>query len=210
MAVNYRLMFLGVVAATIASAAVAQVDVYVGYADGLRGPGFFPNPWDGGAGVTFFGFSNGGSFDAGAIMFVNSGATNVTLDPGVNVNNFSDGASFQLWDSYIGAGVVMTPGSKVILTQTSDYNFDTSDYSIYGFPNSFAFPNVNYSLDGTAYTSIDSGQVLDTGGFDLASTGANESYRWRLIGTDGQPGAPAPAAAFVMLTGLIAKRRKRA
>lgn len=206
-----RILFVSLGAMLLASYAPAQVDIYVGYADGIRGGGFFPNPWDGDPGVSFFGASGSGVYDAGAIMLVNTGAVNVTLDQGFYVDNFnSGGTSFQLWDGYIGGtGHVIAPGDKVILTQTSDYNFDTSDYSEFSSPNTTYKPLVHLSLDGSWASYADTGQVLNTAGFDLAGTGVNESYRWRLIGTDGSQAAPEPATLAALGLGFIVLLKKR-
>ena len=61
--------------AIVMTGAQAQYGVQVGYADGIRGGGFFPSPWAGDAGVVFVGDTSG-SADAGAIRIDNlSGAT---------------------------------------------------------------------------------------------------------------------------------------
>ncbi len=189
---------------TVASSAMAGVDVYVGYADGLRGTGFFPSPWAGDSGVTFLGLT--APADSGALMFVNTGATAVTFDAGTKVDGFGSGSTVQIWDSLIGTGISIAPGDKLILTATSYYDFDSSDY----VGSITAIPVVHYSIDGNSYAKSDSGQVLNTGGYDIAAYGLNESYRWRLIGGNGsQAGTPAPAAAITMLFGLAARSRRR-
>jgi hypothetical protein len=48
----------------------ATYEVFVGYSDGLRGPGFFPSPWSGDPGVTFEGSPP--PYDAGAVMIQNT------------------------------------------------------------------------------------------------------------------------------------------
>ncbi len=178
-------------------AASANVDVYVGYADGLRGGGFFPSPWSGDPGVEFQGFSEGGSYDAGAIMFVNTGASTVSVGSFM-VDGFSNGASFSIWSD-----TTIDPGKRLILTQTHDFNFDSSDDSIYGPPGGPATPVVHYLLDGTPNSATDTGQVLNTHDFDFAAIG-NESFRWRLIGTNGTPGGvPEPGTLALVGSGLL-------
>lgn len=192
---NARLFVAALGLVTVSSSALASIDVYVGYADGVRAAGFFPSPWSGDSGVTFFGGS-GGSYDAGAIMFVNTGATAANLTA-FDVNGYS------VWGGLIGAGHSIGAGQKLILTQTADYNFDSSDYGW------VAPPAVNYTLDGIGHTDMDTGLVLNTHGFDYAIIG-NESFAWRLIGTNGNPsGTPAPAAGITMLLGLAARARRR-
>lgn len=190
--------------AAMASTASAAVQVYVGYADGLRGGGFFPSPWQGDPGVTAFaGGSGGGSYDAGAILLLNNGPGNVTFNDLV-VDNFANFATFQLWGAF--AGTVIGPGQMMIFTQTADYNFDTSDQPILGpgvpQPNQ---PNVKFTVDGVTTTYVDTAQVLNTGGFDLALLGINESHQWRLIGTTGGPagGGLVPEPASIVSWSLL-------
>lgn len=175
----------------------------VGYADNLRSSPFFPNPWQGSPGVTFIGQSNGGFFDSGALLFINSGTTDITVSD-VTVDGFTDGASYDLWGSF-----VVAAGKDVILAQTNGYNFDTSDQG--GGPNSH--PQALVTIGGVQTTYVDSGHVLDTGGTDPGSVGQNESYQWREIGTYGGPGAPEPGTmalcgiGLMGLAGFVRKRR---
>ena len=78
------------------SALADTYTVSVGYADGLRGPGFFPNPWFGDAGVTFIG--SGAPYDAGAVMITNTSGSTITVnDVEVRINgNFVDPISVKL------------------------------------------------------------------------------------------------------------------
>ncbi len=186
---------LAVMAVLAIPAFADSYTVQVGYSDGLRGPGFFPSPWAGDANVVFVG--SGAPYDAGAIMITNtSGSVETINDVSVNVN----GNIFDLWGSN-----VLQPGQMLILTQTTQYNFDTSDYS--NSPcgvNSGQIPTVTVTADGTPNTFSDTGQVLNTSGYDFACNGSNESFRWRPIGTVGGPaGTPEPASLVLFGTGLL-------
>src|SRR5262249_4660318 len=63
-----------------AAAVSAPFDLYVGYADGLRASGFFPNPWAGSPGVQFFLGQSISSDDAGAIMIINTSGSNLSIN----------------------------------------------------------------------------------------------------------------------------------
>src|SRR5262245_44922033 len=97
-----------------------NVAVYVGYADNLRPNSNFPIPWRGSPNVVFQG--GGNSFDAGAIRIDNLGLTAIAIDS-VVVDLQRPGPRFNLWGSF-----TVPPGQVAILTQTGEYNFDTSDY----------------------------------------------------------------------------------
>jgi len=162
-----------------------NISVYVGYRDGLRAQGFNPNPWDGSVAV-FQGL--GGGTDDGAVMFQNNTTGDITIS-NVTVNGFANGASFSLWSTF-----TLHPGEEGILTATSGDNFDTSDQPIDGCNIHPATPLINFSTDGgiSSTTISDTGEVLNTGGVDLATcnTGrfanntaqGNESIGWRLAG----------------------------
>lgn len=197
-------------------ATAGSIEVQVGYADNLRPSPFFPNPWQGGAGVALFA-GGGGSFDAGAIRLINTGATNVTIN-GLTVDHFRDGASYTLWNGFLGLGFNLAPGQSAIFTQTFSYNFDTSDDSAGGTPGSpsTVVPHVNFTVDGVSLSFNDTGHVLDTGGFDLANYPAlsptgdgNEALNWRTIGTTGieDPGgtgvAPEPTSLTLLGLGVL-------
>jgi len=202
---------------TFADARAGQIDVKVGYADGLRANGFFPDPWGGAAGVIFDGRNPTGTFDDGAIRIDNIGATDVTIS-NIVVDGFENtSASFSLWSSH-----VIHPGEKLILTATSGDNFDTSDLPIHAGPSeggyaSSAIPKVHFTVDGSQdLVFSDTGQILNTGGFDRAvnSSGSfvfNESLGWRDIGTTGinDPGGdqttiPEPGGLALFSLGLVA------
>ena len=210
---------LAAVLAAGRSAHAASVTAYVGYADDLRASPFFPNPWQGSPGVLFLGGS--ADVDSGAFRLDNSGASDVTLTSAL-VDGFTNGASYQVWDSLIGSGLVIHPGQKAIFEQTASLNFDTSDDAPLAtdlLPSN-AQPKIHVTLNGTLTTFVDSSQVLNTGGFDRANfpAGTNESLQWRLIGTTGieDPGGtgmtPEPSSLALLAIGglpVLALRRRR-
>jgi hypothetical protein len=187
--------------------ASAGVSVYVGYSDGLRGPGFFPNPWKGDPGVTFQG--SDAPYDAGAILLWNTGGTGVTVNTvDVSINGT---AMPQIWSFPVSLGA----GDMLILTQTTQYNFDTSDIHYITSPGVpvtdclITCPTVGISLDGNPLVVYnDSAHTLDTLGYDYAYNGANESFNWRLIGTCSGPGCggvvgtPEPSTWAMLLLGF--------
>jgi hypothetical protein len=208
----WLMMFMALVVVTLfGTPARADYQVFVGYADGLRGGGFFPNPWSGDPGVTFIG--TGSPFDAGAIRIDNTGATNVVVsDVSVVINGTFVG---DIW-GLPGSPVTLAPGGELILTQTGFFNFDTSDMNhVAGAgPGSpcigaasdpaqcaVVFPTVSVTTGAGAQVFDDTGHVLDTEGFDFASVG-NESHAWRPIGTfGGQPGGNVPEPSGIVLLG---------
>jgi hypothetical protein len=215
--------------------ASADATVYVGYADDLRPSPFFPIPWSGGANVTFVG--NASNVDAGAIRIDNTGASSfIITDISVNINGTGMG---DIWLSSM--PITVAPGHILIVTQTTPYNFDTSDVHpitssgapCLGLgtdpPQCSVHPTftVTFMGGGTA-TFDDTGHVLDTGGFDLATANpcpnpadpggnCNESLNWRLVGTTGigNPGGVTPEPGSLVLLGtgiasLVMRRRKQA
>ena len=176
--------FLGaasIVAGPPASAAT-NVNVFVAYADNLRPSGFFPTPWKGAPNTLFIG--NGPSFDAGAIRLDNPTGVPLPVD-NVSVDLQRPGPAFKLWGSF----TIPAHGSA-ILTQTGQYNFDTSDYPLASCPTPAAssdkrIPKVTVTIAGAPTSLLDTGHVLDTGGFDYASCKPNESLQWRSIGGAG-------------------------
>ena len=155
--------------------------VFVGYADDLRASSNFPVPWAGSPNVVYIGTPS--PIDAGAIRLDNNTDAPMPVD-NVTVDLGRPGPTFNLWGSF----TVPSHGS-VILTQTQQFNFDTSDTPIVGCGGTLVagdprVPRVIVTTGGAATTYFDTGHILDTGGFDLACRG-NESLQWRLIGTTG-------------------------
>lgn len=158
-----------------------SIAVSVGYADNLRPNPNFPVPWQGSPNILFLG--SGPTFDAGAIRIDNSNSTPVSIDS-VVVDLGRPGPTFNLWGSF-----TIPAQNSAILTQTGEFNFDTSDFPIVGCgqplsPNESRIPTVTITIGGVPSTFIDTGHILDTGGFDLVCQG-NESLGWRPIGTTG-------------------------
>jgi RHS repeat-associated protein len=169
------------------------LSIYVGYADGLRAAGsIFPFPWLGSPGVTFIGCCP--SFDAGAIRFDNSSNNAITLD---SVTVDIGGNHFDLW----GKNLTVPANQILMLSQTGQFNFDTSDYSNAGCGgNNGVIPKVNVTIAGVTTTYNDTNQILNTFGFDLACRG-NESQSWQRIGGGGNTiNVPLPPATALALT----------
>ena len=190
-------------------AAHADFVVKVGYADGLRGGGFFPDPWDGSPNTNFFGQPSGGRYDSGAVQILNNGPAPIKLTT-ATVDSFTNGASFSIWGASIGSGVTIPAGSSLILAANNGDNFDTSDqgplspvgFDSMGKPLGDATkPHVKVTLDGTLYDLVDSGQVLNTSGFDFAYNQSNESFAWRPIGTFGGQAGDTPEPGTLALFG---------
>ena len=107
------LLALGLVTGAVGQASAGNIEVQVGYADGLRPSPFFPNPWDGGTNVALFaGAASGGpmDYDAGAIRVINNGGSAISLQNLV-VDGFGDGASYSIWGGYLVPVFLSTPAT---------------------------------------------------------------------------------------------------
>src|SRR6185369_9304369 len=172
----------------------SALSVYVGYADGLRPAGsIFPFPWKGSPGVTFLGGTASG-FDAGAIRFDNNSDQAIVFD---NVSIDIGPFNFNLW----GNNIVVPPHSITILTQTRDYDFDTSDAPATCLPTGY-IPEIHVTQAGVVTTYKDTQQILNTKGIDPAGCGGgNEAHAWERIGGGGAAiNVPLPPAGTLSLT----------
>jgi hypothetical protein len=161
-----------------AASNVHAMKVYVGYADGLRGDPTVPSPWDGDPGVAFRG--GGLHFDAGAIRIVNPSAQPLTIgDVTVEIGS----TTYDLWGPY----PIVVPGKgSVILTQTEEFNFDTSEAGGEATCEPSGIIPVIHIVVGSRHektrTFLDKGQILNTGGVDPGSCdAANEGIPWTRI-----------------------------
>jgi hypothetical protein len=180
-----------------ASSAGAALSVSVGYADTLRANPNFPTPWAGAPNTTFIG--SGSPWDAGAVRIVNDSTSPVTVG-GVTVDlhhgaGGASGPTFNLWGAFTIPGAVGSTPGQVILTQTTQYNFDTSDFPVNPCGTKLSstdprIPTVALSTGTGTVTLKDSGHVLDTFGYDLACQ-HNETTQWTQIGSD-----PCPSSAL--------------
>ena len=195
-------LFLAVAVRTTATArAASSVDVFVGYADNLRAnPSNFPTPWAGSPNTTFEGCQPTGActYDAGAVRVVNNTPLTVTVN---SIAVHIDTCTYTGWPS-----ASLPPGGELIVTQvasgatsgctanvgpTGPPLMDTSDVGPGGSPYAGNCnpdgiqPTLDVTLDGTTTTYTDQGQVLNTGGIDLAScpNGTNESTQWTPVGS---------------------------
>ena len=172
----------------------SALSVYVGYADGLRPAGsIFPFPWKGSPGVNFLG-GTGSGYDAGAIRFDNNSDQAIVFDNvAVDIGPFH----FNLW----GNNIVVQPHGITILTQTRDYDFDTSDAPETCRPSGY-IPEIHVTQAGVVTTYRDTQQLLNTKGIDYADcVGGNESHAWERIGGGGVAiNVPLPPAGTLTLT----------
>lgn len=188
----------------------ASVIVYVAYYDNEHPNGAIPDPWRASPNTLFFGNTDSsGVWDGGAIRFQNLGPGAAVLQPGLFVDGLANGASFRIWDSVIGTGLVVPPGADLILAQPTTGAFDTSDQPIITDParRTNNHPIVHFRLDGQLYAMTDKNQALNTGGFDPGEAQhISESLPWTQIGVIPEPGG-IPAAAACLLA--ICHRRPR-
>ncbi len=212
----------GLVLLACLTAQAGSITVLVGYADNLRPSGFFPTPWLGDPNVVSQ-TPSGQSLDTGAIRIDNATGAAITISN--MMVTLGGGQVFSIWSP-----LVIPDGQTGIFTQTGSYNFDSSDYGLFGggpvnvdathplggctnpanatqVANCLAYqPKVTFNSDGTPNSYLDSGHVLDTFGYDLINLGApggdgNESINWNVIGTTPMRGGTVPEPATALLIG---------
>lgn len=249
-ALKSRVAIGALVMASAAAVHAGTVDVFVGYADNLRASGFFPTPWLGNPNV-FSETPMAQSFDAGAIRIDNNTGAAITIS---NFQVFfpNVGSTFAIWSS-----LALPTGAIGIFTQTGSYNFDTSDFGVFGglpppslAPNNYlgngntsliggcsssasliaiagdtalcggSAPVISFLANGTPFSFTDTGQVLNTGGWDFVNNSVygedgNESINWNVVGSDtvrgGTPPVPEPStyALFGLGAVMLAFLRRR-
>jgi hypothetical protein len=151
--------------------------VYTGYADDLHGgTTFIPSPWAGDANVVFQG--SGSPFDAGAIRIDNPSNQTLTVqDVVVDIG----GVTYALWTF----PAAVPPKSTLILTQTTQFDFDTSEPGITTCDPTGTIPTVSITVGAKNQSTkvfADAGQVLNTGGIDLgACPDTNEGHAWSRV-----------------------------
>src|SRR6266851_2099794 len=146
----------------VAVAAPAPIALSLSYADDLRAnPTNFPTPWAGAPDTVFIG--SGAPWDAGAVRLVNTSSApvlvnNVTVD----LHHGSGGGSgpvFDLWGSF-----TIPANGQAILTQTTQYDFDTSDYAfqpcgVRAPASDPRIPTVAVTASGSTTTVADTGHI---------------------------------------------------
>jgi hypothetical protein len=183
---------------TVAASPVAAstgVDVFAGYADNLRANAAnFPTPWAGDSTVIYDGCNPAScTYDGGAVRIVNNTGSSLTINS--VVLHFGT-CTYDMWTH----NVTLAAGNQLIVTQkasgagngcSTDGTMDSSDIGPGGAgwagrcDQSGVIPKVDVTIDGVTSTFSDDGQVLNTGGIDLADCnggGHNESTQWTLIG----------------------------
>jgi hypothetical protein len=187
-----------------ASLARADVVVSFGYYDlapsccGTYNPNALPSPWYGSTNTTFLGdtsLASSSDPDEAAILITNTGLSAVTLDSGFTVNY--SGGSLQLWNSLIGVGGLSIPaGQNVILSATTNDNFDGSDIPL-------TDAVVDLTLNGHTYDISDISSILI--GFGYPSS-EDETLSWTRVDDINFSTTPLPAALPLFATGLGAMR----
>lgn len=162
-------------------AATAQVvALSVGYLNNLAGQPpieFAPFPFDPDDTTILISSGNAASsHDTGIILFENLTEFAVTIDRGLRVTTDSrDRQSlpplFQIWDGFL--PIVLPPGQSLVLAETVNFNFDTSDVRDFTVDNP---PVLSGSANGKPFSFTDRGFVL-LGHADAASPDETTAYQ---------------------------------
>lgn len=184
------------------------INVYAGYADGLRpGGSIFPFPWNGSPNTVFVGCHGNCLFDAGAVRLDNTTGHTVTINSlTVDIGN---NCRFAIWP----ADTSLPDGQTAIFTQTisgassgcpRDGSFDTSDAPLITCTPTGLIPHITFVVDGVTHSFDDTQQIINTKGTDKAECpGGNESQAWQRLGGNGiAVNTPLPPAGAVTLSPL--------
>jgi len=138
------------------------------------------------------------------------GPGDALIRPGLKVDGFANGASFQIWDGRIGGGLTLAAGQSVIFAQLGGGTFDTSDQPIINNPSQRTndHPVIHVTIDTTSYRLVDAAQVLNTGGFDPGEAfQVSESLPWTELATVPEPSSLASTLASACAIPLTRWRR---
>jgi hypothetical protein len=166
--------------------ASGEVIVYVGYLNNLDGqpaPSVTPTPFDSDA--TTILISSGGvttPHDTGVIRFENRTGAAVTIDRGLSVTTEQN--VFQIWDEFL--PITLAPRQNLVLAETVNFNFDTSDFGLN------IHPVVSGRINGERFTFIDTDRVL-LGREDAGAREENETTPYQ--GRGRGPSRPGPGRA---------------
>jgi hypothetical protein len=192
----------------LAQPARADVNVYAGYlytGTGQPDPASIPTPFDPSSSTILI--STGGVdsiHDTGVLRFENNCEHSVSIDPGIKVK--TSGGTFQLWDFAL--PISLAPGQNLVLAETGEENFDTSDSGL------LMDPIVSGSIDGVAFSFTDTSRIL-LGHEDVG--GPAETTPYGLLGTAEcreRPSVPEPGTLALLALGgapmaaVLRRRRK--
>jgi hypothetical protein len=152
--------------ALVAAGPSGALGVSVAYAANAT----LPSPWQGSPGVTYVGHSpsccvsfNGSTWDGGALRLTNPSASAITVQ---SVTVDVGTTSYSRWNS----NLTIPAGGTLILTATSAFNFDTSDWRGYGcFDPLPVYPIIHVTMGGVTTDYRDTQRILNTGGRDAAA-----------------------------------------
>jgi hypothetical protein len=169
--------------ANIVQVFAPEVIVYVGYLNNVSGtpnPGDTPTPFDPAPNTRLI--STGGvatQHDTGVIRFENRTDGPVTIDRGLRVTTGGGTDAcpatpcvVQLWDSVL--PITLAPGENLVLAETVNFNFDTSDFGL------AIDPVLRGSVNGRAFTYTDTARVLL--GREDHATALNETTPYQELG----------------------------